>query len=157
MAARRSSGEALSHRTARRRHQPVDVPVDGDQRGPGGAVDVHDLELAAADQLVSLRAADAQHRGRLVHPQQQPLALPRIAYAIHDASACIGYPTFAMTFFDAARVHALFNTAQTCHVRNADMAVKKPVAQPTGRQPLRVSPLSRWATAASAAKSTEHR
>ena len=39
----------------------------------GGAVEVHDLELAPANQLVRLRAADAQHRSRLCDLQQQRL------------------------------------------------------------------------------------
>ena len=47
--------------------------MHGDERNPRRSPDVHDLELAAGDELVRLRPPDPEHRRRLDDRQQQPL------------------------------------------------------------------------------------
>jgi hypothetical protein len=57
--------------------------VNCGDRHPGGSADVDHLQVAASDQLVGLRPADAQHRRSLGDRQQEPVTLPnrrRIAH-----------------------------------------------------------------------------
>ena len=59
--------------------------MHGDERDPSRPPDVHDLELAAGDELVRLRPADPEHRGRLDDRQQQSLALLDLRDMTHRA------------------------------------------------------------------------
>jgi hypothetical protein len=57
--------------------------VDRGERDTCSAVDVHDPELAASDQFVSLGPSDAEHRSGLVDLQEKLLALPRLGRTWH--------------------------------------------------------------------------